>query len=69
MEKVKDIFNLVIMPTMKMMFLMMIVGMVLGSILLFASAFFEVFKEAPYMMPIMIFAGLAGSIFLWGDKK
>ena len=69
MEKVKDIFDLVIAPTMKMMFLMMLVGMVLGSILLFANIFFEVFKEAPYMMPIMIFAGLAGSLLLWGDKK
>lgn len=65
----KDFFNLVVMPTMRMMFLLMIVGMVLGAILLFTSTFFEVFKEAPYVMPIMLFAVLAGSILLWGDKK
>ncbi|UNM95931.1 hypothetical protein MMG00_12120 [Ignatzschineria rhizosphaerae] len=64
----KDIFNLVIMPTMRMMFLLMVIGMVLGSILLFANAFFEVFKEAPYMMPIVLFGGLVGSILLWGKK-
>ena len=64
----KDLFNLVIMPTMRMMFLLMVIGMVLGSILLFANAFFEFFKEAPYMMPIMLFGGLVGSILLWGKK-
>lgn len=62
----KDLFNLVIMPTMRMMFLLMVIGMVLGSILLFASNFYEVFKKAPYMMPIMLFGGLAGAILLWG---